>query len=289
VSAALVISAVGLSSISVHAQAAPADGPDSAYVPTMTFDVASVRVSPQDPNQPHSVGGGFRPNSASLHLENVQMYYMVTMAYGIDLHQVQGLPDWGWTSFNVEAKSDTAADDRLAKLDKKNATLEQGHMLQALLAGRFKLKTHWETHEGDVFNLVQAKGGSKLLPAGSLPPTKTEREWMGDGNYKQRPLHQENDGKGYDLVGHSCPITDLVQVLGGQFGRSMIDNTGLTGKYDFVVAYHGRFNTDRNADDTDPMLPLDSAIKAQLGLQVEKAKGPIRVLVIDHVEKPSEN
>jgi len=218
------------------------------------------------------------------------MYYIVTMAYGIDEHQIQGLPDWGWTSFNIEAKSDSAADDRLAKLDKKSATLEQEHMLQMLLADRFKFKAHWETHEGDVFNLVQAKGGSKLLPAGSMPPTKMEQQWSSaDSNYKLRPLHQENDGKGYDFVGHSCPIGDLVQLLGGMFARPVIDKTGLTGNYDFVVKYRGRFDRDRPADDTDPMLPLDSAIQRDLGLKVENAKGPIRVLVIDHIEKPSEN
>lgn len=286
----LLVFAAGVASWATNAQstdAATSAAPE--YAPTMTFDVASVRVSSQDPNQPHAVGGSFQPNSASLHLENVQMYYMVTMAYGIHLYQVQGLPDWGWTSFNIEAKSDSAADDRFAKLDKKSATLEQEHMLQMLLADRFKLKARWETREGDVFDLVVAKGGSKLLTAGTLPPTKTEREWMSDSNFKQRPLHQENDGKGYDFVGHSCPIGDLVQMFGGQFGRPVINKTGLTGNYDFVVRYRDRFDSDRQPDDNDPMLPLDSAIQNDLGLKVERAKGPIQVLVIDHIEKPAEN
>ncbi|HEY5055145.1 MAG TPA: TIGR03435 family protein [Acidobacteriaceae bacterium] len=284
----MLLTAVSCISGSIRAQT-DAAGASPAYQPTMTFDVASVRVSSQDPNQPHAVGGSFQANSASLRLENVQMYYMVTMAYGIHLYQVQGLPDWGWTSFNIQAKSDSAADDRLAKLDKGSVTLEQQHMLQALLADRFKLKAHWETREGDVFNLVIAKDGSKMLPAGSLQPTKTEREWMSDSNFKERPLHQENDGKGYDFVGHSCFIGDLVQMLGGQFGKPVINKTGLTGSYDFVVKYRGRFDSDRQPDDNDPMLPLDSAIQNDLGLKVERAKGPIRVLVIDHIEKPTEN
>ena len=87
------------------------------YVPTMTFEVASVRESKQDPNLPHMVGGRFQPHSSSLRLQNVQIYYLITLAYGVDMHQVEGIPDWGRTSFNVEAKSDSEADERLAKLD----------------------------------------------------------------------------------------------------------------------------------------------------------------------------
>lgn len=74
-----------------------------------------------------------------------------------------------------------------------------------------------------------------------------------------------------------------------QFGRPVVDKTGLTGKYDFVLAYRGRWDRDRSADDMDPMPPLDRALQEELGLKVEAAKGPSRVLVIDHIEKPSEN
>src|SRR6185437_13308274 len=148
------------------------------YVPTMTFDVASVRESKQDPNLPHIVGGSFQPHSTHLNLQNVQMYYMITMAYGIDDHQIEGLPNWGWTSFNIEAKSDSAADDKLAKLDKDSTRLEQEHMLQALLSERFHLEVHWVTEQGPIYNLVLAKGGPKLLPAGSMASPPEEQKWL---------------------------------------------------------------------------------------------------------------
>lgn len=281
--------AVGFASWSANAQstgAADADG--AAYVPTMTFDVVSVHATPASDS--YTVFFKNDPHTSLMQLQNNSVASLLSIAYGVQLYQLVGLPNWPPPAmFTVTAKSDAEADAKLAKLSTMDAQLEKQHMLQALLADRFKLQAHWETREGDVFNLVQAKGGEKMLQPGTLPLTKTELEWTSNSNYKQRPLHQENDGKGYDLVGHACPIGDLLEMLKAQFGRPVVDKTGLTGKYDFVVKYRGRFDRDRPADDDDPTLPLDSAIKAQLGLQVEPAKGPIRVLVIDHIERPTEN
>lgn len=69
----------------------------------------------------------------------------------------------------------------------------------------------------------------------------------------------------------------------------MIDRTGLSGKYDFVVRYKGRWDRDRNAEDLDPMPPLDRSLIEELGLRFEAAKGPVKVLVVDQVAKPSAN
>jgi len=261
--------------------------PSVAYVPTMTFDVASVRESKQDPNLPHIVGGAFSPHSSNLRLENVQLYYLLTMAYGVNVYQLVGLPNWGWTSFNVQAKSDAVTDQKMASLTNEQQQAEQEHMLQALLADRFNLKTHWETKEGDVYNLVVEKGGPKLGAEGSMPLTAEEQKRFGDGPV--RPIYQKNDGKGYDWIGHACPIGDLVSILTGMFGRPVSNKTGLTGKYDFVLKYKGNWDKDRSVDDMDPTPPLDRALQEELGLKVEAARGPTKVLVIDHVEKPSEN
>jgi hypothetical protein len=88
-----------------------------------------------------------------------------------------------------------------------------------------------------------------------------------------------------------APRTLGCAVLGGYWlvGRPVIDETGLTGNYDFVLKYKGRWDRDRPADDLDPMPPLDRALKEELGLKVEATKGPVKLLVIDHVEKPSVN
>jgi len=259
-------------------------GATVTYQPTMTFDVASVHETA--PSDSYNVMGSDDPHVSIVRFQNLRVFNLLTVAFGVQDYQLVGLPNWPPPAmFTVVAKSDAGMDAKLAKLSTEDARLEKQHAMQALLADRFKLRTHWETREGDVFDLIQAKGGSKLLPPGTLALTAKEKQW----DSKPRELHQENDGNGYDFVGHSCPIGDLVQLLGDTFDRPVIDKTGLTGSYDFVVKYHGRFDRDRPADDTDPMLPLDSAIQRDLGLKVEKAKGPIRVLVIDHIEKPSEN
>jgi uncharacterized protein (TIGR03435 family) len=267
------------------ANAAPG-GPD--YVPTMTFDVASVRESKQDPNQPHRVGGAFQPHSTNLNLENVQLYYMITMAYGVQVHQVQDIPNWGWTSFNIQAKSDSEADGRLAKLDDANAKLEQQHMLQALLADRFHLQVHWSTVERPVYHLVVAKGGPKLLPAGSMSPGADESKWLGD--HEVPPLHQQGDGqRGYIFYGHNCPIQNLARMLSSQMGRDVVDQTGLMGKFDFRLQYSGRTADDNPKDDPSKWPPMMDAVEDQLGLKLESAKGEVELLTVDHVEMPTEN
>jgi uncharacterized protein (TIGR03435 family) len=254
----------------------------------MTFDVASVRESKQDPNLPHMVGGGFQPHSTSLRLQNVQLYYLITMAYRVDIHQVQGIPDWGWTSFNVQAKSDSEADERLAKLDDKSAALEQQHMLQALLADRFNLKVHWTTVEGNVYRLAVAKGGAKLSPAGSMEPDAQESKWLGD--HPVPPLHQQGDGRlGYTFYGHSCGMEDLARILGQQMGRDVVDQTGITGKFDFRLQYSGRTADDNRENDPMKWPPMIDAVQDQLGLKLESAKGATKMLMIDHADKPSEN
>jgi uncharacterized protein (TIGR03435 family) len=80
-----------------------------------------------------------------------------------------------------------------------------------------------------------------------------------------------------------------VGILTAVFGRPVNYKTGLTGKYDFLLKYKGRWDQDRPADDLDPTPPMDRALQEELGLKVEGTKGPVKVLVIDHIEKPSDN
>ena len=120
-----------------------------------------------------------------------------------------------------------------------------------------------------------------------MPPSADELTGFGD-----RPipaLYQKNDGQGFDFIAHRCPMGQLVEMLTAQFGRPVSDKTGLTGNYDFVLKYKGRWDRDRKADDLDPTPPMDQALQQELGLRVEAARGPVRTLVIDHIEKPSEN
>jgi len=264
----------------------PANAP---YVATMTFDVASVRENKNiDMKVGYTMGGQFVPHTTTLRVMNWRIENLISYAYGVNLSQIVGAPKWPWpTVFVIEAKGDSEADAKMAALTKEQQSAEQQHMLQVLLEERFKLKMHWETKEGDVYNLVVAKGGPKLGAEGSMPPSAAELKIFGD-----RPvpaLHQQNDEQGYDFIAHGCSMGQLVEMLSGQFGRPVTDNTGLMGNHDFVLKYKGRWDRDRSADDLDPMPPMDRALQEQLGLKVETAKGPVTVLVVDHVDKPSEN
>jgi uncharacterized protein (TIGR03435 family) len=188
----------------------------------------------------------------------------------------------------IEAKGDSDADAKLAALTNRQQDAEEQHMLQALLEDRFKLKTHWETREGDTYNLVVAKGGPKLGAQGSIPPSAEEKKRFGD--HPVPALDQRGcDQQGCTYFAHGCSMGQLVSMLTVQFGRPVIDKTGLTGRFDFVLKANGRSDRDRPADDLDPTPPMDRALQDELGLKVEPAKGPIKVLVIDHIEKPSVN
>jgi uncharacterized protein (TIGR03435 family) len=255
------------------------------YVSTMTFDVASVRESKQDLNLPHKVGGGLSPHSSNLRIENVQLYYLLSMAYGVHDHQIEGLPNWGSTSYNIQAKSDSAADEKLAKLSDKDALAEKQHMMQALLAERFKLKAHWETRKGPVYNLVVAKRGSKLHAGGSMPPSVDELKRFGDT--KIPDLYQRGDGRrGYEWIGHDCDIASLSSILSALMRTTVLDKTGLSGTYDFDLQYSNSPDSEREVDHT--IWPrVSDAVEDQLGMKLVPAKGQVQVLVVDHVEKPT--
>jgi uncharacterized protein (TIGR03435 family) len=255
------------------------------YVPTLNFDVASIRESGVATS--YMVGGGFSSGSTSLKVTNFDIRNLVSMAYGIRWDEIAGLPEWR-TMFNIEAKGDDAADELLRKLNKREVGLERQHMLQGLLAERFQLKTHWETRTGLAYNLVVAKGGAKLEPAKHEPLSPEDLKFLAGKSMPR--LYQRGDSRtGFDFVAHGCSMSDLEEDLAGQFGHPLVDKTGLTGTYDFVLHYHGTLLSDRSADDLDPIPTLDVAIQQQLGLKLEPTKAPVRMLVIDHIEKPSPN
>ena len=268
------------------ASSLPANAP---YVATMTFDVASVRENKKiDMNVGYTMSGQFVAHTTTYRAANFTIENLLGDAYGVMEYQIVNAPDWPWpTFFMVEAKGDSEADAKLAALTDKQQWAEQQHMLQAMLEDRFKLKAHWETREGDVYNLVVAKGGSKLGAAGSMPVSEEEKDQFGDRPVQ--PLLQRCDGQGCVFIAHAYPMDEWIGMLAANFGRTVINKTELTGKYDFLLKYIGRWDRDRPADDMDPTPPMDRALQEQLGLKVEPAKGPVKVLVIDHIEKPSEN
>jgi len=259
------------------------------YVPTLTYDVASVREVDiaGGPGALVMHGLDARLDRSSIRLTNVVMSTLLFFAYGARPQQISGLPSWPSTTvFTIQAKGDDAADAKLASLTREQQILEQQHMMQILLADRFKLKVHWDQGIGYSYALVVAKPGGIQESIGA-PPSEAEVKRFGDHPVPQ--LYQRNDGRGYDWVGHGATMPDLAPVLTVLMGAPVKDETGLLGRYDFVLKYRGATDRDRAPDDMDPMPPLDQAVQEQLGLKLERRKDSVPRLVIDHIEKPSDN
>jgi uncharacterized protein (TIGR03435 family) len=142
--------------------------------------------------------------------------------------------------------------------------------LRVMLADRFQLMVHREKQEMPVYALVIAKGGLRMQ-------TSSEKDDHGSDMNGGRT----DEGKSF-LIGKNLPLGNLARFLSNQTARPVIDETALTGKYNFKMIYAPDMN-----DVTGPS--IFAALQEQLGLKLESRKGPADVLVIDSVQKPSQN
>jgi len=262
------------------------------YMPTLTFGVTSVR---QCPPGPHNNGFNNPPQSGRLTATGVWAAQLIGWAYGVDYRvQVVGGPDWVQVArsnevrFDVQATSDSATDDKLAKLSDDQAKLEKQHMLQALLADRFGLRVHMETRQEPALALTVAKRGPGMQK-GEPPPPRPEHS---NGPWSA-PIESHRDPRGMEVVGHGASIggesvEDLAGWLQFYLGKRVIDQTGITVTYNFTLQFHGTLS-DMETNDGSMWPPVETAIQEQLGLQLRDTKAPAQVLVIDHIEMPSPN
>ena len=149
---------------------------EPGYTPTLTFDVATIRLAPP-PDANFHVSVSSPPHSSRFEATNLPIKALLQIAYGFDA-PVVGAPDWvANTFYNIQARSDEAADARLAELTDNEVRLEKRNAIRVMLAERFGLKTHLETRNTSIYNLVVAKGGVKmqLSPRRRLPKTDRRR------------------------------------------------------------------------------------------------------------------
>ena len=145
--------------LSAHAQVPIIEEPN--YKPTLTFDVASIRLAPP-PDANFHVTVNSAPQASRFEATNLPIKALLQIAYGFDA-PVVGAPDWvANTFYNIQCRSDEAADAKLAKLPYNEVRLEKRYAIRVLLAERFGLKTHLETRNTAIYNLVIAKGGVKM-------------------------------------------------------------------------------------------------------------------------------
>jgi len=224
---------------------------------------------------------------------NVSLKMLVQSAYGIREDLISGAPSWADSArFDIDAKVAGSDVDALKKLTPEQRRL----ILQPLLADRFKLKMHTETKQLPVYELVPAKGGSKLKEA--TPGDTYANGIKGPDGVGRGGMMKVGRGQ---LTSQAVPMTSLANMLAQQLHRTVIDKTGLTGKYDVELTW----TPDQGADpmfkgpDGSPQRgdaapdtsgpSIFTALQEQLGLRLQSAKGPVETVVIDHVEMPSEN
>jgi uncharacterized protein (TIGR03435 family) len=229
---------------------------------------------------------------------NAPLRVLMETAYRLEPFQIVGGPEWiGSEQYEVEAKA-------IGNPDRAQMLL----MLQSLLEDRSRLQVHRESQEMTVYTLVAARGGLKLPapreggcveaiePPPPLPEPGSRMAPPGQGPKlaaRCGGLGVRLEAGGARLTGGKVPTTEFVRVLSGVLGRTVTDRTGFSGVFDVDLGFL--------PDDRTPGLPapppgaipaetaspsIFSAVQ-QLGLRLESTKGPVEVLVIDHVERPS--
>jgi uncharacterized protein (TIGR03435 family) len=219
--------------------------------PNPEFEVASVK--------PHSLSGGSPINSIArdpgrLTYMGMTVRGLIREAYGLKVYLSAG-PD----------EISTARYDVIATAPPQSSKQQTMLMLQALLEERFKLVIHRETKELPIYALVAGKNGARF------------RAVEDDGS-----AAQTGRGDGQQIKAHHISMKLLAATIQGYIGETVVDATGLTGLFDLNLD----FNVDESTSAEGPT--IFEAVQ-RVGLRLEARKGPVEVVVIDHVEKPSAN
>ena len=231
---------------------------------------------------------------------------LMQAAYHVQPFQIVGGPGWAeWDGYAVDAKA--SGNPQHAQMMLR---------LQSLLEDRFQLRVHRESREMPVYALVPARGGLKLPLPRDGSCVEEEAPPPGPGAKHARIVEKHPDytvyesaprcggmdvpleARGWHMRGGKVPMTEFVRALSGLLGRTVSDQTGFSGVFDVDLEFR---RDDTTAFDTRAGLapPPPGVIPAkttspsifsavqQLGLRLESTKGPVEVLVIDHVERPS--
>jgi uncharacterized protein (TIGR03435 family) len=228
-----------------------------------SFAVASVKTA--DPNERYSLY--YTPSAGIFSAKGATLDQLISFAYNVRAFQIAQGPKWrGDTRFEVYAKAEGPTPKGPEEADPYR------RMLRALLAERFHLLAKTETREMPLYELVVDKSGSKLkessVRAGGVS--------FGPGR----------------LTGNGATMSLFATMLSRQLESSVVDKTGLTGRYDFELKWQadtGAGPQDNAATPDGSASSIFTAIRADLGLRLQSARGPVEIVVIESVEKPTEN
>jgi uncharacterized protein (TIGR03435 family) len=256
----------------------------------LAFEVVSIRPnqSPQkDSAPPGPTPDGYRSTNSSLLIPMLTAYVPQTGAAFFTEDLVSGLPDWFIRDrYDIDAK---VADADLAEWQKPASQAAMlPLMLQAMFANRCKMAVHREMKDASVFLLEVGKAGPKFKETNPVEvhPSGTKLPWGGI---------LVNTSNGVQLYGVSMrSLASLLSSIGGNSaGRPIQDKTGLTGSYDITLKRPDALPPPSSGPGggiaPDPASVTILSLVEDLGLKLELSKAPVETLVIDHMERPSEN
>jgi uncharacterized protein (TIGR03435 family) len=233
------------------------------------FEVATIKRSDPNGRRLYSIGNGTEVTAVGVTVND-----LIVFAYGVHARQISGAPAWVESDkFDIRGKPEGG---------RPNPT-QFKMMLQKLLADRFKLAFHRDKKQLTVYALTVGKNGPKLTRSESASPIPNLVP-RGPGNLPARNVTME------EFAGN---------LQGAVLDRPVVDQTGLKGRFDFQLQWtpdetqfastRGPGEPPKPPEGAETQRDLFTAIQQQLGLKLESTKVQMGVLVIDKVEKPSEN
>jgi uncharacterized protein (TIGR03435 family) len=271
---------------------------------SLTFEVASVkRTPPPEPNARVFFGpprgGPGTSDPGQITWTNAALRNILMTAYDVQTYQVTS-PDW----------LATERYDIVAKVPAGATKAQVNVMWQNLLKERFGMVLHHESKELPVDELTVAKGGSKLKETADpniepftpvAGPPRVDKNGVPEMNGSGAivTIFPTANGATARMVAKGLPSSDIAGRLAASRRRPVIDKTGLTGKYDFILEFAldttgiplpPGFPTQAENNASDPGSDIAAAVEKQLRLKLTSTKGKLDVIVIDHAEKtPTEN
>jgi len=280
----LLVCIVAVAATGLSAQSTPA----AAIVSIRPSDAASRCVTtgppPVDPNS-----GGTCPTAADrFDWPEVTLVMLIRDAYGLFDSQVIGGPDWVHSRlWDVSVKATVLAPD------------EARQLVRRLVEDRFALKAHTEMRELPIYNLVLGRTDGTLGPKIKRSAVDCTPFLNGTRPMQESPRDADHsfglcsEGGSFTPSGlltprlNGQPLTGLIRYLQETLERPVIDQTGLKGNYDIELSYLDESLAGKSTTVRGPT--LFAALEQQLGLKLESARGPAKVLVIDSVSEPTTN
>jgi uncharacterized protein (TIGR03435 family) len=243
------------------------------------FEVASIK--PTDPNAMHLLGFKIYPGGRVV-ASALPLKSLIAAAFGLSYWQISGGESWiEKDEYEIEAKPPASLQPSITNLRYSWFGIEDEHlreMLQALLMARFQLKFRRETKESTVY-LLERSGKRLALRASGKDEERAKV--MGDANFSG-----DVGFAGGRWVIFNTTMPQLAKFAADHMLHvPVIDSTGLSGPFDYKQP---NALPDSEVDYSDPIGPFLNLIP-EIGLKLERSRGPVETFVIDHVEKPSPN